>query len=101
MSFTGAEIAALRTHLGLDRTQFAMLMGTHYTTTYRWEENYRRKVKADPFHEAIVAHIEARIDASTVEEVLVLSQRVQAALAHKGTLSGLAVVLEDLLVAHG
>lgn len=51
---TGSDVAALRGAVGLDRSQFAQLLGVNTSTLYRWEAAGPHAVKLAPFQKSLL-----------------------------------------------
>lgn len=51
---TGHEVASLRRGLGLDPMQFALMLGIHPSSVYRWESAGNREVRVDPLQSNVL-----------------------------------------------
>jgi hypothetical protein len=95
---TGQEIQHLRERLGMGVPQFAQLLGVHVATAYRWEAQGALKVALDPLHFALLVRLQQSIDTRpTPGERTQWGQELLKGVLIGGTLSGLAVLLAELL----
>lgn len=87
----GRRVTEIREALGLNRGQFAELMGVHSASVYRWE-SARGELIVDPFHGRLLA----LMDSTKAGALPRLGRRVIPALMTRGPLYALHRLLAGL-----
>lgn len=91
----GNSIAETRRSMSLDASGFAMLLGVHQATVYRWEKADFKEVKMEPMQRQILAALDLQIAKKSRAELVAFSREVGAALVGGG-LFALYVVLREV-----
>lgn len=94
---TGSDIQGLRRALDMSVAQFAGLLGVHVATAYRWEAAGAGRIRLDPLHVQVLAHLQSQVESHQRRQAL---QNWRGSLLRAvllgGTLAGLAVLLAGL-----
>jgi hypothetical protein len=93
---TGDLLRQLREELGFDPFQFALLLGVHVSTIYRWEGQGRGEVKMDPLQRQILFRTIEQFRTTAANRKAELGQEILTALLAGGALLGLLVLLQFL-----
>ncbi len=92
----GDRLRQLREELGMDPFQFALLLGVHVSTIYRWEGQGPGEVRMDPLQRQILQRTIEQFRATNAAEKEALGKAIVLALLGGGALLGLLKLLEFL-----
>lgn len=93
---TGDQLRALREALGMETFVFAMLLGVHVSTVYRWESKGSEAIQMDPLQRELLSKLVARFKKTHAKEKSALGQALVAGLISGGAVAGLLVLLKFL-----
>lgn len=93
---TGDLLRQLRAEMGMDPFQFALLLGVHVSTIYRWEGQGRSEVRMDPLQRQILQRTIEQFRTTDAARKEALGKGIVLALLGGGALFGLLKLLEFL-----
>ncbi len=93
---SGDELRVLREQLQMDPFVFAMLLGVHVSTIYRWEAKRGQPVQMDPLQRELLSRLATRLPHTAEAQRVDLGRALVAGLVAGGAIAGLLVLLKFL-----
>ncbi len=93
---TGKEVAGIRSSLGLDPSRFAMVLGIHPSSLYRWEAAGTEDVRPDPLQAHLLQLLQEQLSTQKSKAQREFGDQLMRAFVIGGGLFALFKLLEAI-----